>query len=577
MVPEPLERARHVLVSPDGAWIALVGAEQIELVDAALLTGAGQIGIDAAAEGVDVALIGDPLRLVVVARYDGSARLHVIDPRGPTAIGELALRSSLRMIGASGDHVWLTGPSGSVVVDVVQKDLATWPLALRTPVSAAGAFSGGRFVVSTGGAIEEWDPETRAPVRRLRVAKPITASHIGGGARQVWLVQPSSPDSIELAPLINQGQPLRFKLPEPVGRIAADPSSENLIVIGADSRAAYAVDLSGRAPVTQIEGLTADDAAWIAGTGAIAVAVAGAGIEVIPVVGRVRPARALERSSTEPPPSPHELPIEAPLAEVVAEAPPDANVAERLSAWREKMRATAPREMSPSGWLAPVEPPATWRDHLASWTRSILSGTRADPPVLGDGLLADVAARAGLDGELAIALWLLYGAHLCGLDGVAPVELAGVLRRRWSEALGTGALASSGVARWRGSRAYLARPITDALDERPPRFGTAIGDGEPSAAALVAIVAPSGADLAAIARWAAPQIGPLFVATPRGATKLDAFLLEARVRGALPVMAWPRADVALPSAALLVVTDEAIARAALAPVLARWPLAEAIG
>jgi hypothetical protein len=75
------------------------------------------------------------------------------------------------MIGASGHYVWLTGPSGSLVVDVVRKELAMWPLALRTPVSAAGPFSNGRFVVSTGGLVEEWDPETRTPVRRFRLGK----------------------------------------------------------------------------------------------------------------------------------------------------------------------------------------------------------------------------------------------------------------------------------------------------------------------------------------------------------------------------------------------------------------------
>jgi|GEM_PF-2467195 len=565
MADDPTEPETRVLVSPDGALIARVFAEHIELVNGSTLAVEGEIGIDASADGHDAVLIGDPLRLVVLSRYDNNVRLHVIDPRGPTAIAELPFKSAARLIGASGDHVWLAAATGSMIVDVVRKDPSIWPLPLRTPVAAAGPFTSGRFVVSTAGLIEEWDPETRVPIRRFRLGKATPARHVGGGPRQVWLVPAAELDRIEIIPLVNHGQPVRIEMPEPIARIAADPSHENLIVIGATTRTAYAVDLSGRTPVTPLEGFTAFDAAWIGATGAVAVDAVGLGLEVVPVIGRTRPGLNPDRPQVARGPA-----ALAAIASVEVAAP--TNVAERLVAWRERMRAAAPREVpSTAAWIGPTDQPATWRDHLATWARSILSGTRGEPPVLGDGPLGDVTARLGLDADLGLALWLLYGAHLCGHDGLAPAELSSVLRRRWDEALGRGALAALGVARWRKSRARLTREVVDALDERSPRYGTIVVSGTSSPDGTRAIVAPADVELDAIAQWAAPALGPIFVANRRGLAHPDRFLLEGRVRGALPVLSWPRPDTLLPPAALLVVADEAAARAVPAPVVARWP------
>ena len=557
----------RVVVSPDGTLIARVVAEHIELVNGGSLAVEGEIGIDASAAGHDVLMAGDPLRLIVLSRYGASVRMHVIDPRGPTAMGELPIKAELRMLAAAGNHVWLTGPTGSLIADVTRKDPAVWPVPLRTPVTAAGSFTGGRFVISTAGAIEEWSPDTRAAVRRFRLGKAVPASFVGGGARQVWMVPASEPDRIELIPLINHGQPPRLELPEPIARIAADPLHENLIAIGANTNTAFAIDLSGRIPVTALEGLTAHDAAWLAGTGAVVVAAVGLGLEVVPVVGRSRPGLS-ERTDTPRTPAPSAPAMRpAPAAEAVP-----TNVAERLSAWRERMRASAPREApSATAWIGPTEQPATWRDFLCTWTRSVLSGTHGEPPVITDGPLVDVANRLGLDGELARALWFLYGARLCGHDGVAPVDLAAILKRRWDEAVGRGVLVSTGVARWRGGQARLTRVVADALDEQPPRHGALIVSAAPAADRTRAVVAPADVDLDALARWAAPQVGPLFVPTARGVRRPDRFVLEARLRGALPVLTWPRPDTALPPAALLVVADEATARAVPAPVLATWP------
>jgi hypothetical protein len=609
-------------VSADGALIAHVEDDRIALLDGESLTVSGEIGIDPEAEGCDVVLCGDPLRLVVLSRYPSGGRLHVIDPAGPTAVGELALRTPMRLAAASGDHIWLQAAAGSSLVDVVHKDLVLSPLALRAPVNAVGAFVSGRFVVSTGGMIEEWDGENRAPARRFRLARPTAAQVVGGGARQVWMV-PIDGDRIDVVPLINVGQQTRIELPEPVARIAADASHESLIALGARTGTAYLIDLSGKTPPAPIDGVSGTDVVWLGPNPSVVVVSPGQDIEVIPVSGRTRTGLPLDRAGAPPvrlaaPPRSSMLtapsgavvgaPASAPTGSGAIRVPtpaatagaragsgavtmastargaatgrgapaavpaPDGSIADKLVAWRERIRTAAPRPApAPStGWFTPPAPPS-WRDHLARWAQSVISGTRADPPTIGEGPAALVAERLGLSGELAEALWLVYGAHLAGVDGVSAVDLIQVIDRRWDEALGQGRLAASGALRWRRSRIGLRRVVVAALDEAPPVTGAWIESVAEPPDQIVAVVAAGDVDLAALARWIAPEIGPLLVGGE--AHPVEQQVLEAKVRGGLAVLRWPPlgARGATPPTALLVVADEAAARTAGAPVLATWP------
>jgi len=565
----------RLLIAPDGSQLARVVGDHIDLINGATLTADAEVGIDPTASESDVALCGAPLRLVVIARHDGTTRIHAVDPRGPTATGELTIKASMRMVAAAGDHLWLTGPSGSAVLDVVRKELVLWPLPLRTPVHGAGAFAGSRFVVSTAGMLEEWDPLTRAPVRRFRLGRPSPARWVGGGTRQVWMVAANEPDRIDVIPLVNHGQPPRVEVPEPIARIATEPTGEQLIVVG-ESGTAWIVDLSGRAPVTPIEGVVVDDAGWFGGLTTVAIARRGGGVELVPLAGRV--------PEGQPPPRPRAAapaPASAPAGPNAASdavptpvvATSDPNVADRLSAWRERMRAAAPRpEASGPTFVAPPSPPG-WRDHVAAWARAVSSGTSSDAPTLEPGLLSAVAARFALTDELADALTLLYGAHLCGQDGVAVIELATIVRRRWDEALGRGALAKSGVARWRRGRARLARPVADVLDEQPPRLGALVASEAVTPPGLLAVLcADDDVELGELAAALAPQVGPLFVPTALGHAKQAAYLVEARARGAAPIVPWPIARAALPPTAIVIVADEDAARALRAPIIERWPL-----
>ena len=556
----------RLLIAPDGSLLARVVGDHIDLINGATLTADSEVGIDPAATDSDVALCGAPLRLVVIARHDGTTRIHAVDPRGPTATGELTIKATMRLVATAGDHLWLAGPSGSAVLDVVRKELVLWPLPLRTPVHGAGTFAGSRFVVSTAGMLEEWDPITRAPVRRFRLGRPAPARWVGGGTRQVWMVASNEPDRIDVIPLVNHGQPPRIDVPEPIARIASEPTGEQLVVVG-ESGTAWLVDLSGRAPVAPIEGVVVDDAGWFGGLTSVAIARRGGGVEVLPLAGRVPEGQPTPRPRVAVPVAAADA-VPTPVAAVG-----DPNVADRLSAWRERMRAAAPRaEASGPTFVAPPSPPG-WRDHVAAWARAVTSGTSTEPPALEPGPLTTVAARFALTDELADALTLLYGAHLCGQDGVAVVELAAIVRRRWDEALGRGALATRGVARWRRGRARLARPLADVLDEQPPRLGALVAsEAVLPPGPLAVLCADDDVELAELAAVLAPQVGPVFVPNALGQAKREAFVAEARARGAAPLVPWAMARAALPPTAIVIVADEDAARALRAPVIERWPL-----
>ena len=579
--------ASRLAVSPDGSLIAHLEPDRISVLDGEALTVVAEIGIDPEAEDVDVALCGDPLRLVVLSRYPASARLHMIDPRGPAAVGELPVRPQSRLLAAAGDHVWLQTPSGATTIDVIQREPVLYPLALRAPVAAVGTFASGRFVASTGGVLEEWDPETRAPARRFRLSRPLTALFVGGGARLAWLIPPDG-DRIELVPLLGQSQPTRIELPEVMARVAAHPAHEALAAIGAASGKGWVIDLTGRKPPVELEGVRATDVAWL-GSRASLVVVSASGVEVVPASGKVRgavaevepaaPVRATPRVLSAPVPaaaptgSSGTTTTSVPGARMIGGAPAaSAPVAGKATAWRERVR-SAPRPLE-AGWEHDEAEPG-WRDQLASWARAVLERTPVDSPEPEDGPAVTVAKRLGLGGDAAEALWLVYGAHLNGVDGVSAMDLAHLIGRRWPEVLGQGQLAASGALVWRRSRVRLAPAVRAALDEAPAS-GVWLASEAAAPDGAVAVIARADGDLATIARWIAPQVGPLLVSG--GA--LAGRVLAARARGGLAVVRWPAAGAAAAATggateaapvALLVVVDEAAARAAGAPVVATWP------
>jgi hypothetical protein len=256
---------------------------------------------------------------------------------------------------------------------------------------------------------------------------------------------------------------------------------------------------------------------------------------------------------------------------ITAAARAATSASERFSAWRDQVRHNqrpAPVAASaPPGaaGLPPIhgDPRLSWRDEIVAWSRAVVAGAiEHNPPA---SLLIDaVLARFALARQLHPALVLLYGAHLCGERGAAPIDVARVLDRQWDEALGKGELAQRGVALYAGSRVALSPIVLRALDELPPLLGPLVG--EPGASPLLGpctTVAPPGESLLIVAARCLPHVATAIL-VGHGDPDLADLLFEARAHGAVPLVRHnPARD--LPHEPMIVVTDDEAA----APTLPR--------
>nr|MDQ3299923.1 hypothetical protein [Myxococcota bacterium] len=109
---------------------------------------------------------------------------------------------------------------------------------------------------------------------------------------------------------------------------------------------------------------------------------------------------------------------------------------------------------------------SAWRDDCVAWARAAIAGTLDTPPPVIPVLDA-LAAEYRLAPELVPALVLIYGAHLAGEPGVAPVDVARILGGRWDEALARGELAARGVIELEQSRVRFVAAVERDLDGRP--------------------------------------------------------------------------------------------------------------
>ncbi|MBA3465431.1 MAG: hypothetical protein H0T46_36200 [Deltaproteobacteria bacterium] len=666
----PAERPR-IAVSADGTLAAI--AEACRAVVLELPGGApfAEIGIDPGAIASDIAWVGALPRLLVLSRYPAYSTAHLIDPHGPRTIAEIRLETAMKLVASVGAHGLAVGAHGAAVLTATDTHLTPYQFPSRTvPASAGGA--AGNFVVALGGSIEEWDPASRIPKRRLRLPKPAMITAVGGSDRVVWLMTQNEPTRVDVIPLVNRGQPKTHELPEPIAQVAGHPRSDLIACLGAESGKIYVIDLDGRSRVRTL-GTTgierADVAALVIGrmVGVIA-AQAGKPIAIVPLDGSeigvdtqptqvgavpqgVRPqaedgepkkrstlgiddpdddeavserpiARAPEPEvvtrpawpprptaaetigappaveSPEPehvprpawPPRPAARSAEvrnAPEEEAVPRpawpprsaepAPgvirpaPEPEVTPR-TAWAPRHAPPPPADAPPakfSTWLdrrlpetvlddAPVaELRPSWRDDLVIWTKAIIGGstdrkTPSIPP------LDAIAARLELAAHLRPAIALMYGAHLAGERGVAPMNIAHVLGRRWEEALGRGELATRGLARYHESRVMLSAPLQRAFDELPVATGTMVG--VPGAVALLGPCCVVSADeaLASLAKRYLAQVGGAILAAHADADPGELFV-EARVRGAAPMLridAGDLVEVGTDAAVLVVATDE---------------------
>ena len=568
----------RVAVASDGTLAAITEPSRVVVVGLPDGVTRAEVGLDGEA-ATEVAWVGTPPRLLVLARYEAHSTVHLVDvagTHGATTLAEMRLETPMRLYASVGPHVLVVGGHGAAVITAPPNTthLTPYQFLSRTMPLAAGA-AGAQFVVALPGTIEEWDPATRMPKRRLRLPRPAAITAVGGSDRVVWMTTQQAPARIDVMPLVNRGQPKSHDLPEAIAAVHGHPRSDIIVCTGAETGRLYAVDLDGR---TRLRTITADGVDRVEAAGLIVGRMVGVivaqtrrPLAIIPLDGRepepassstarddakVEPAATHlgddeptvgakpsslthsdeEQPSTviagpalgevvEDPPARAEIPEVAPArAPRAAWSTGASNLTSRFSALRGRESRDEPR----------MDVRASWRDDAVIWARAIAAGTfdRAAPSAPP---IDTLAARFELPEQLVPALILLYGVHLAGHHGAAPIDVARVHGRRWAEALGRGQLAALGLALYERSRVILAPAILRSLDERAPATGTLVG--EPGVMTLLgpcAVVA-TDASLVAIAERLLASVGGAILAA-HGDADPEELLVEARARGAAPLL-----------------------------------------
>jgi hypothetical protein len=488
----PVDRPR-VVVAADGTLAAIHERARIVVTDVPGCTEVADIGIDGDAQDSDVAWVGTPPRLLVLSHYAAHSTVHLVDPLGPRTIAELRLESAMRLRASVGNHALVIGATGAAVLTATDRGVTPHPFPTRAVPATAGT-AGAQFVVALPGTIEEWDPQSRLPKRRLKLPRPAQITAVGGSDRVVWMTTQQAPARVEVIPLVNRGQPKVHELPEPIAHVASHPRSDLIACIGASTGRVWVIDLDGQAGQRLVdpEGIDHVD-----------------GVDL--VVGRAAGVIAAQAGR--------------PIAMVALES---------TQAALPTTPGTPPRPMP--DWTAPMrslEQVRTWRDELAAWATARQATQQASmhhastavpeaPPI--DAMVS----RYDLTPALGPVLALLYAAHLNGAPGAAPIDVARLAG--WPEALGRGELADKQLAIYRDSRVHLVPHVQRALDELAPRTGTIVG--VPGAVSLLgpcAIVAAG--PLLIIADTCVSSIGGAILAAHDGAD-LRELVCEARAYGA---------------------------------------------
>lgn len=604
-VPSASPRSRAEPVIPTGpsvvqvaegaGLIAIVDPERIIVATVPEFTLRCEIGVDPDVAACEVAFVG-PDRLLVLSRYASHTMVYLVDPSGPHKLAEVRIASPARLLAASADRALVGGPLvgglGTAVISCAGDQLEVAILPMRAvPTCASGAGGEARFLVNVGGTFEEWDTQTRAPVRRFRLARPHVVRTLGCSANHLWWIANTDPTRLEVLPVTNRGQVRSHVLPEPIAAAVGHPDVDVVLAIGADSRRAYAIDVGGAGSPAQLGIDRVDNVALAIGKQVFAIIVArgrapwivalhvpvpGGAPGVTDSTGDADPTEPAGVAATEAaaPPAAEAIagspeladddardastPEPVPSRHVLAAA--ELTTAQRLLEWRDRMRNAGRPAPRAAAELAAGAP--TWRDELVTWGRSAVAGTHRDPPPWAPRSPLVSLARLGLPDDLVPGVALAYARYLTGARGVAPAELADLLGHRWDEALGRGQLASSGALIWRGNRIVLSPALAAVLDERQPVTGFVVGIARDrprvtETGAVVALDLP----LDIVAGRCAPLLGAVLV--PRAAAAARTIQIEARLRGAVPILELDGWEATQGFGSVLVRVPTAVAAAAL--------------
>ncbi|HEU4734722.1 MAG TPA: hypothetical protein VFT22_42820, partial [Kofleriaceae bacterium] len=181
----PFEQPR-VAVAGDGTLAAIHEISHVTIVEIPSGAAIAEIGADPEALASEVAWVGSPPRLVVLSRYAAHSTAHLLDPYGPRTIAEIRLEAPMRLVAAVGNAALAVGALGAAVLTATETHLMPYQFPARAVPLAAGA-AAGQFVVALAGTIEEWDPQSRTPRRRLRLPRTAAITAVGGSERVVWM------------------------------------------------------------------------------------------------------------------------------------------------------------------------------------------------------------------------------------------------------------------------------------------------------------------------------------------------------------------------------------------------------
>src|SRR5205085_2948193 len=122
----------------------------------------------------DVGWIAGGSRLLVVTAAEAHTDVRVIDPGGHR-IAEIRLEGAMRLGAVNGTHALLLGArSAAVLFSSPDSSTVTPYQFLARSVPQVVGVAGMQFVVALPGTIEEWDPVSRMPKRRLRLPRVAT-------------------------------------------------------------------------------------------------------------------------------------------------------------------------------------------------------------------------------------------------------------------------------------------------------------------------------------------------------------------------------------------------------------------
>ena len=241
-----------LVAAPDGAHAAVLEHGRIVVVELGHATVVAEIGVATAPEHTDVAWIGTPARLLVLSRRATHSTVHLIDLDGPRAKAEIQIEGMMRLGTTVGPHALVIGATSTAVLTAGEAHLTPYQFPSRSVPTAVGP-AAQLFVVATAGAIEEWDPQQRAPRKRLRLPRLTAIVQIGGTERLVWMTTQQDPTRIDVIAQLNRAQPKVHELPEPIAWVSGHPQRDLLACLGRETGRVFLVDLEGRATLRQVD------------------------------------------------------------------------------------------------------------------------------------------------------------------------------------------------------------------------------------------------------------------------------------------------------------------------------------